>query len=81
PRAHEIIREELDKYKEWELAVDAVPIIKELRNRLEKEWSAKHTDLEKIERISGKIEARLFERIRKNPKLLRELQKQLYGRS
>jgi glutamyl-tRNA reductase len=81
PRAHEIIREELDKHKEWELAVDAVPIIKELQRRLHAEWSSKHTDLEKIERISAKIEARLFERIRRNPKELKELKKQLYGRS
>lgn len=81
PRAHEIIREELDKYKEWELAVDAVPTIKELQRRLQEEWSSKHTDLEKIERLSAKIEARMFERIRKNPKELKELKKQLYGRS
>lgn len=81
PQAHKIIREELDKYKEWELAVDAVPTIKELQRRLQEEWSAKHSDLEKIERVSAKIEARLFERIRKNPKQLRELQKQLNGRS
>ena len=81
PRAHEIIREELDKYKEWELAVDAVPTIKELQRRLHEEWSSKHTDLEKIERISAKIEARLFERIRKNPKELKALKNQLYGRS
>lgn len=81
PRAHEIIREELDKYKEWELAVDAVPTIKELQRKLQEEWSSKHTDLEKIERISAKIEARLFERIRKNPKELKALKKQLYGRS
>ena len=80
PRAHEIIREELDKYKEWELAVDAVPTIKEMQRRLQEEWSAKHSDLEKIERVSAKIEARLFERIRKNPKQLKELQKQLNGR-
>ncbi|HCP41069.1 MAG TPA: hypothetical protein DIT65_04675 [Cryomorphaceae bacterium] len=81
PRAYEIIREELDKFKEWELAVDAVPIIKELQRQLHEEWSSKHTDIEKIERISAKIEARLFERIRKNPKELKELQKQLNGRS
>ena len=81
PRAHEIIREELDKYKEWELAVDAVPVIKELQRRLQEEWSSKHTDFEKIERISAKIEARLFKRIRKNPKELKVLKKQLYGRS
>ena len=81
PRAHEIIREELGKYKEWELAVDAVPIIKELQRRLHAEWSSKHTDLEKMERISAKIEARLFERIRRNPQELKELKKQLYGRS
>jgi len=81
PRAHEIIREELDKYKEWELAVDAVPTIKKLQQRLQEEWSSKHTDIEKIERVSAKIEARLFERIRKNPKQLKELQKQLNGRS
>ncbi len=81
PRAHEIIREELDKYKEWELAADAVPTIKELQRRLQEEWSSKHTDVEKIERVSAKIEARLFERIRKNPKQLKELQKQLNGRS
>ena len=81
PRAHEIIREELDKYKEWELAVDAVPTIKELQRRLQEEWYSKHSDLEKIERISAKIEARLFERIRKNPKELKALKKQLYGRS
>ena len=81
PRAHEIIREELDKYKEWELAVDAVPTIKELQRRLQEEWSSKHTDVEKIERVSAKIEARLFERIRKNPKQLKELQKQLNGKS
>lgn len=81
PRAHEIIREELDKYKEWELAANAVPTIKELQRRLQEEWSSKHTDLEKIERISAKIEARLFERIRKNPKELNALKKQLYGRS
>jgi glutamyl-tRNA reductase len=81
PRAHEIIREELDKFKEWELAVDAVPTIKELQRRLREEWSSKHSDVEKIERVSAKIEARLFERIRKNPKQLKELQKQLNGRS
>jgi glutamyl-tRNA reductase len=81
PRAHQIIREELDKYKEWELAVDAVPIIEELQRRLQEEWSTRHTDIEKIERISAKIEARLFQRIKKNPKELRILQKQLYGKS
>lgn len=81
PQAHKIIREELNKYKEWELAMDAAPTIKELQRRLHEEWSAKHDDLEKIERISAKIEARLFERIRKNPKELKELQKQLNARS
>ena len=81
PRAHKIIREELNKYKEWKLAMDAAPTIKELQRRLHKEWAAKHNDLEKIERISAKIEARLFERIRKNPKELKELQKQLDARS
>jgi glutamyl-tRNA reductase len=81
PRAHKIIREELNKYKEWELAMDAAPTIKKLQRRLHEEWSAKHDDLEKIERISAKIEARLFERIRKNPKELKELQKQLNARS
>ena len=79
PRAHRIIREELDKYKEWELAVDAVPVIKELQRRLHEEWASKHSDFEKIERINAKIGARLFERIRKNPKELKELKKQLYG--
>ena len=67
PRAHRIIREELDKYKEWELAVDAVPVIKELQRRLHEEWASKHSDFEKIER-NAKIGARLFERIRKNQK-------------
>jgi glutamyl-tRNA reductase len=81
PQAHKIIREELNKYKEWEFAMDAAPTIKELQRRLHEEWSAKHYDLEKIERISAKIEARLFERIRKNPKELKELQKQLNARS
>ena len=81
PRAHKIIREELNKYKEWELAMDAAPTIKKLQRRLHEEWSAKHDDLEKIERISAKIEARLFERIRKNPKELKELQKQLNAKS
>ena len=65
PKAHDIIREELDKYKEWELAVDAVPVIKALQQRLEKQWQEKNLDAEKIERVSAKIEARLFERIRK----------------
>ena len=56
PKAHRIIREELDKYKEWELAVDAVPVIKELQRRLHEEWASKHSDFEKIERINAKIE-------------------------
>ena len=81
PKAHDIIREELDKYKEWELAVDAVTVIKALQQRLENQWQEKNLDAEKIERVSAKIEARLFERIRKNPKELKELEKQLYGRS
>ena len=52
-----------------------------MSSRLEKQWQEKNLDAEKIERVSAKIEARLFERIRKNPKELKELEKQLYGRS
>ena len=80
PRAYTIIREELNKFREWELAVDALPTIKELQRRLQKEWASKHSDSEKIQRISAKIEARLFERIRKNPKELKELQNKLNGK-
>ena len=54
--------------------------IKELQRRLQEEWASKHSDSEKIQRISAKIEARLFERIRKNPKELKELQNKLNGK-
>ena len=81
PQAHAILREELEKFRAWELAQDAAPVISALQERMRAGWEVRYSDQEKMARLSSKIESRLFERVRQNPKELRELKKYLYGKS
>lgn len=77
PQAYGILKEVLEKYKASERAQKAVPMIRQIQNSLEKQWNERKHDPVKIERLSSKIESRLFEHVRKDPNQVQQLKKWL----
>jgi len=65
PKVQEILDEEIEKFRQSHRAKQAVPIIKRVQKDLEKKWTEADKDPEKIERLSSKIESRLFESVRR----------------
>ena len=77
PEAYAIVKETLAKFKETERAHSAVPLIQQVQQELTKQWEARQHDPDKIERLSAKIECRLFEHVRKDPRQIQQLKKWL----
>lgn len=77
PKAYRILKEVLEKFKASERAQKAVPVIRQIQSTLEKQWNERRHDPVKIERLSAKIESRLFEHVRKDPNQVQQLKKWL----
>lgn len=80
PAARKIVLEEVQKHFEWEVAQYATPTLQDLRETIEKQWEQKNVSPQKSERVGAKITARLFQRVRKNPKELIEIKRWLRQR-
>jgi len=77
PAAYAIVNETLEKFRETERAHSAAPLIHQVQLELAEQWRSKAHDPEKIERLSAKIECRLFEHVRKDPRQIQQLKKWL----
>lgn len=77
PAAYAIVNETLEKFRETERARSAAPLIHQVQLELAEQWRSKAHDPEKIERLSAKIECRLFEHVRKDPRQIQQLKKWL----
>lgn len=77
PEARGIVREELEKFLEWEVAQEATPVIQRVHESLAQKWTEEAKDVEKIDRISQKIECRLFNEVRKDPSRVRDIERWL----
>ena len=77
PAVRTIIQEELEKYIEWERAHEASPTIKTFRTFLQENWQEQNFHPNTIQRALKRLENKLFEEVRKNPRGLSQLELKL----
>ena len=77
PQVRLILQQDIEKFRQSQRAQRAVPFIRKLQDSLEDRWSRAQKNPEQIERLSSKIESRLFESVRRDPKQMYILKKWL----
>ena len=75
PKVRLILQEDIEKFRQSQRAQRAVPFIQQVQDSLEDKWIKARKDPEQIERLSSKIESRLFESVRRDPKQMYQLKK------